>query len=200
MVNIGIFGGTFNPPHNGHVNAVRAAKDELGLDSVVIIPSGLPPHKALPPGSPSAEDRLEMTRLAFKDEDYAVVSDIEICREGKSYTADTLWELRELCPNARLTLIVGSDMFLSMHTWYMPEEIFSLCGVCVLMRSKADEPALREQSIFLAERFGAECTIVYNEVIDISSTELRGKNRRAEDYIPAAVMAYIRAKGLYGVV
>jgi nicotinate-nucleotide adenylyltransferase len=200
MEHIGIFGGTFNPPHMGHINVVRAAKDALGLDRVIVIPSGDPPHKTLPPDSPSADDRLEMTRLAFDNEDYAVISDIELRREGKSYTADTLWELREQYPGARLILIVGSDMFLSMHTWYMPEEIFSLCGVCVLMRDKSDEPALQDQADFLIERFGAECTIIQNKVIEISSTELRGRKARAEDYIPAAVMGYIRAKGLYGAV
>ena len=93
MARIGIFGGTFNPPHLGHVQAVTAAREELGLDRVLLIPAAVPPHKQLPPHSPDADMRLELTRLAVAQLPWAEASDIELRRSGPSYTADTLTQL-----------------------------------------------------------------------------------------------------------
>ena len=121
---IGIFGGTFNPPHRGHVTIARAAVEQLSLDKLLVIPAGIPPHKQLPEGSASNEQRYEMAvLLAGAVGKCAVADDRELRREGKSYTADTLLQLREEYPEDELWLLMGSDMFLSLHTWCRPEVV-----------------------------------------------------------------------------
>lgn len=123
MEKIGVFGGTFNPPHAGHLLAAEEVKKALGLDRILFVPDAWPPHKAMPEGSPAPEQRLEMVRAAVKGLDIAEVSDMELRRGGKSYTADTLRLLKAQYPEDRLYLITGTDMFLSLHNWYAPEEI-----------------------------------------------------------------------------
>ena len=132
MAKIGIFGGTFNPPHLGHVLAAREVKQALSLDTVLFIPDAQPPHKEVPEGSPGPELRLELVRRAVAGEDYAVVSDIELGRPGKSFTSDTLRELKKLYPHDTLYLIMGTDMFLSLHTWHEPEVICSLAVIAAM--------------------------------------------------------------------
>ena len=121
MAKIGIYGGTFNPPHLGHVLAAKAAKEALGLDKVLLVPDAQPPHKALPEGSPSPEQRVEMARLAAEGEPWLEVSALELSRPGKSYTSDTLRALSGKYPGDTLYLLMGTDMFLSLHTWHEPE-------------------------------------------------------------------------------
>ena len=120
---IGIYGGTFNPPHLGHLTAAKAAFELLRLDRLLLIPASQPPHKALPAGSPSAEQRLALTRLAAEQlelGDRVEVLDIELRRQGKSYTVDTLEELRRQYPGAELWLLMGTDMFLTFQAWREP--------------------------------------------------------------------------------
>ncbi|MDE6454668.1 MAG: nicotinate-nicotinamide nucleotide adenylyltransferase, partial [Dysosmobacter sp.] len=125
---IGVYGGAFNPPHLGHITAARAVFGLLKLDKLLVVPTGRPPHKQLPPGSPTPDQRLEMTRLAMEQAglgERAEVLDLEVRREGSSYTADTLAALREQYPEDELWLLVGADMFLTLQTWYKPERILS---------------------------------------------------------------------------
>ena len=128
---IGIYGGTFNPPHLGHLAAARAAIDALGLDKLLIVPDAVPPHKALPEGTPAAEHRLAMAEKladALLLPKVAQASDLELTREGKSYTADTVAAVRAQEPDAELWLLMGTDMFLTLHRWYHPEEILKQAG------------------------------------------------------------------------
>lgn len=197
---IGIMGGTFNPPHMGHINAARAAKGAVPLDRLIFIPAGIPPHKSMAKGSASAEDRLEMTRLAAKLVD-AEVSDIEVSREGKSFTVDTLRELEKKYPDDGLWLIMGTDMFLSIETWFEAESIFKLANIAAVPRDARDLQKLAEHGKILFERYGAVSRIIETEAVTISSSELRPDINRAEffDYLPEEVRDYIIRKRLYGI-
>ena len=122
MERIGIYGGTFNPPHIGHIQAVRQAVSALELSKVLLIPDRIAPHKAMPQNSATGEQRLEMLRIATEGSPKLEVSDIELRREGISYTWQTVEQLKEQYPQAQLVLMMGSDMFLSFHTWKHPEK------------------------------------------------------------------------------
>ena len=117
-MSIAIYGGSFNPPHLGHAEAAYTVCEELRPDRFLIIPDNIPPHKDMEEGCPTAEQRLELCRLAFADVPGAEVSDMEIRREGRSYTAETVRELRERWPDEELILVVGTDMLLCFDDWY----------------------------------------------------------------------------------
>ena len=142
---IGIYGGTFNPPHLGHLTAARAVFEMLGLDRLLLIPAGMPPHKAMPTGSPTAAQRLEMTRLAAEQlglGNRVQTLDMELNREGKSYTADTLELLKQQYPEDELWLLMGTDMFLTLQVWRQPEKILALAGIAAFGRTEADTEEL----------------------------------------------------------
>lgn len=199
--NTGLLGGTFNPPHLGHIALCRAAAESLGLDRVVVMPAGQPPHKELSEDAPAPGERLAMTRLAFRDVAAAEVSDWELRAGGSRYTADTLTHLRALYPNDRLWLLVGADMFLTLHRWRRPEEIFMLARVAVLAREDGQERAIAAAAAFLAHRYDAAIDIIPHAPLSVSSTRLREGLRRAqgETFLPEPVYAYICQKGLYGI-
>lgn len=202
---IGIYGGSFNPPHLGHLAAARAAIDALGLDRLVFIPAGEPPHKDLAPHSPTRAQRLEMTRIAADQllmPDVTEVWDTELHREGKSYTADTLEEATQRWPGDELWLLMGTDMFLTLHQWVEPEKILALAGVCAFGRTEEDgEAVFAPQRDYLSRTYGARiATIDVPGLVDISSTRLRellheGKGR---EFLPEAVYGYILREKLYG--
>lgn len=200
---IGLYGGTFNPIHRGHLSAARAAAEQLGLDRLLLIPANIPPHKALPQFGASPQQRLEMTQLATAElGSWAEVSDIELRRTGKSYTSDTVRALKALYPEAELWLLMGSDMFLSLHTWHEPEIILSLVSVCAFSRLACDEqePFTRQKE-YLERTYGARIALVENpDVIEISSGALRAdmSASRVKDMLPAAVYGYILRQKLYG--
>ena len=136
---IGIYGGTFNPPHLGHITAAKAVFQMLELDRLLLIPAGIPPHKAMPEGSASADQRLEMTRLAGEQLDLGgkvQVLDLELKREGRSFTVDTLETLKEQYPDDELWLLMGTDMFLTLQAWKNPEKILSLAGIAAFGRTE----------------------------------------------------------------
>lgn len=202
-MNIGIYGGTFDPPHWGHITAARAAMEQLGLDKLVLIPDRVPPHKALPEGSASPEQRLEMAALAAAElGKRAEVSDRELRRDGPSYTSDTLAELREEYPEDALWLLMGSDMFLSLQTWHAPEEIMALARIAPFSREAEDESAaFATQQSRLERAYGAQIRIVQNpEVRELSSTEVRAALAagRGSDLLPPAVYGYVLREHLYG--
>ena len=204
---IGIYGGTFNPPHLGHVTAARAVFELLKLDRLLLVPDRLPPHKALPENSPSVQDRLEMTRLAGEQTglgDRVQVLDLELKREGKSYTADTLEEIRRMYPADELWLLMGTDMFLTLQAWHDPQRILSLAGIAAFGRTEEDtEELFSVQRDYLYRTFpGARIfTLTIPGVVDVSSTELRDELRTGKGgaALPPAVYGYILRKGLYGV-
>ena len=200
---IGVYGGSFNPPHLGHVKAALACREELGLDRVLVIPASVPPHKALASGSASAQERLRLTRLAFSDLPGFEVLDLELRREGKSYTADTLRELKAQYPKDDLFLMMGTDMFLSFQDWYRPAEIAACARLVCFSRYDADEKnraALEKQALALERAFGQKPVLLQNDCFDISSTEVRRLVffGIAGPYLPQAVLREIEALGLYG--
>ena len=200
---IGIYGGTFDPIHRGHLTAAKAVRDALGLNKLLLVVDSIPPHKELPADSAGNEDRLAMTELATAElGKWAEVSDIELRRQGKSYTSDTLRELKAMYPDDELWLIVGSDMFLSFHTWHEPEVIASLAGIAAVSRLEENEDdAFAAQKKHLEAAYGAHIVTVQNpNVIEVSSTEVREALSRGEGraYLSDAVYGYIARKHLYG--
>lgn len=177
---IGIYGGTFNPPHLGHITAARTVFELLKLDQLLLIPAGMPPHKDLPAGSPTPDQRLEMTRLAGEQiglGDRVQVLDMELRREGRSFTSDTLRQLREEHPDDELWLLMGTDMFLTLQHWHEPEKILSLAGIAAFGRTEADtEELFSVQRDYLYRTYPQAqiFTMTIPGVMDISSTELRG--------------------------
>ena len=197
---IGIMGGTFNPPHIGHINAALKAKRALGLDKLIFIPDSTPPHKEIEENSPSAHERFEMTELAAREVG-AEVSDIELLRGGRSYTVETLSELSEIYHDDELWLIVGTDMFLSLETWRNPQKLLLSAYIAVIPRKDGDAGALFEYADKLRCKYGAKCRIIETGAVTISSSEIRScmKNGNFRKYIPESVYNYIEEKGLYGI-
>ena len=205
-MNIGIYGGTFNPPHLGHMAAAKTAASVLGLDQLILIPAATPPHKQLPDGSPTPAQRLEMARLMADNlglPGVAAVSDMELCREGKSYTSDTLRAIRAQYPDAKLWLLMGTDMFLTLQYWHEPEVIMELAGICAFGRTEQDgEELFAPQRAYLQEKYNARITtITLPGLVDISSTDLRDMLRHGKggDYLAPAVYGHILMHGYYGV-
>jgi len=197
---IGIFGGTFNPPHLGHVSAVVAACRELELNKILVIPNTLPPHKEMAANSPSPLDRLNMARAAFSSlGETAEVSDIEIKRPGRSYTVDTLAEIRKDHPDDELVLLIGTDMFLSFESWYRFEEIMKTASIGVFQRSDGQDDDIVSAKRRYESKYGAEIMTVKNEAVDISSSEIREMlpQRGGAEYLDDAVYEYIIKHSLY---
>ncbi len=196
---LAIFGGTFSPPHIGHVKAAEAFVSAVKPDKLLILPSAIPPHKA-PVSGASAKDRLEMCRLAFSHIPVAEVSDMEIRRTGKSYTVLTLSELAS--PEWELCMLVGTDMFLSLDTWYQAEEIFNLTEIAVIRRENEQEnkAALLEKCEEYRRRYGARIRFVDSPATPLSSSEIREALRAGRgcggDLLPA-VEEYIKTWQLY---
>lgn len=195
---LGVFGGTFNPPHIGHILAARNAADELGLDRVLLIPDYLPPHKETAAGSPTAEQRFEMVRLACLEDPRLKPDDCEIRRGGRSYTVDTLTELHERYPNADLTFLCGTDMFLTLHQWYRAETLLKLARFAVAPRTCGGDESLRKQAEYLADRYHADTVVLHTPVHEISSSEIReGLLNGKMTGLTERVSAYIRENSLF---
>ena len=199
MKKIGIYGGTFNPPHTGHLQAAKQAVEVLDLDMLLMIPDRIAPHKDIPAGSPTPEQRLEMLHIALAGEEKILPSDIELRREGVSYTYLTLEALREQYPEEELILLMGTDMFLTLDAWKEPERICAMATLGVFYRGeKGEKEKILAQKANL-EAKGAKVALVENDVINISSTQLRRllAFHAADEFLPAGVGEYIRANGLY---
>ena len=202
-MNIGIYGGTFDPPHAGHIAAAQAAMEALHLDKLLLIPDAQPPHKQLPHGSATPQQRYDMTVLATASlGKRAEVSDMELRRAGVSYTADTLATLRAQYPEDTLYLLMGSDMFLSLHTWRRPEDIIALAHIAPFSRETEDESAAFDaQKAYLEKHFAAQVTVIPNpQVVEVSSTEIRARLARGQggELLPPPVWGYIQRERLYG--
>lgn len=199
MERIGIYGGTFNPPHLGHIQAAKAAVQALDLTRLLLIPDNIAPHKVLPPGSPAPEQRLEMLRLAVQDAPELEVSDLELRREGISYTYETILALKEQYPQAQLFLLMGTDMFASFDTWKNTDIILENATLGVLCRGeKGEQEAIAQKAAQLAGQ-GARVELVNNPVLAISSTQLRRLIAFGcgDPFLPEPVADYIRQHGLY---
>lgn len=189
---IGVFGGTFNPPHNGHIRLAKAAADELKLDKLLVIPSCIPPHK-IAAKLADGQERLEMCRLAFGCDPRFEVSPMELERGSRSYTVETLRELKVLYPDSELYFIVGSDMLESFDKWYLWQEILSLSVLCAASREEGYSPDLSRFGK-LAERI----KIITLDPLEVSSTQIRNSaGEVSPELLDPKVAAYIREHGLY---
>lgn len=196
---IGIYGGTFDPPHLGHMDSARAAMEILQLDKLLFLPAKQPPHKELSVTSASGQERIAMTELMADGlGGKAEVCDIEHRREGKSFTSDTLRELKKQYPEDELWLLMGTDMFLTLQCWHEPEVVLSLAGVVAFARAESDtEEMFRIQAEYLHKTFGAKIyTIQLPSIRAISSSKIRDGEGWSNLYPP--VLGYILMNGLYG--
>ncbi|MEQ2456150.1 bis(5'-nucleosyl)-tetraphosphatase (symmetrical) YqeK [Flavonifractor hominis] len=203
---LGIYGGTFNPPHLGHLAAARFALDALELDELWFVPAATPPHKVLPADGPTPEQRMAMVELAADGlllPGRVKVSDLELSRPGKSYTADTLEQLHARYPDAELWFLMGTDMFLTLQNWREPEVITRLAGICTFARTQSDSgEMLSIQAEYLQKTFGARtCVLQLPHIVDVSSTRLRELLAKGEgrEYLSPAVYGHIIRNRLYGV-
>ena len=200
MRRIGLFGGSFNPIHLGHLHLAKAVKRGMKLDGVLLMPAGTAPHKSTAEYAP-AEHRFAMCKLAAQTYPWMAVSDYEIRKEGKSYTVETLRALTGMQPDTEWSLLIGSDMLLSFDAWREWQEILRMAGICAVSRETGDLPALREKAKMLKQQVpGAKIRILRAAAFPVSSTEIRGKIRNDEDcscVLPENVVQYIQNHGLY---
>lgn len=197
MERIAVFGGTFNPVHNGHLHIAQQYAEFLKIHRFLFIPASIPPHKQAVDLA-SAEDRLAMCRLACEPAGFEV-SNLEIRRGGTSYTADTLLQLKKRYPNSTLYLLMGEDMFLTVERWHKAEQIFKRCTLCAAPRSENGLDSMRRHAESL-EALGAN-VILYNiEYLPVSSTMVRQAVKDGKSitpFVPSRVAEYIQAKKLY---
>ncbi|MCQ4021638.1 MULTISPECIES: nicotinate (nicotinamide) nucleotide adenylyltransferase [unclassified Ruminococcus] len=198
MKKIAMFGGSFNPPHIGHLQLAQAYIEALELDTLLLVPVFSPPHKSAN-GMVTAEHRLNMCALLEKYNNKIKVSDIEIKRGGSSYTVDTLKALKTLYKGSELYLIIGADMYMSLQSWYQPEQICALAKICTISRNSDDVLMLENHSRFL-KRFGCESVILKGRVMTVSSTQVRSAVKSGESILSLVVPEvydYIKRNGLY---
>jgi nicotinate-nucleotide adenylyltransferase len=214
---LGILGGTFNPIHNGHLAAAEEVRGRLKLDRILVVPSYLPPHK-FEEAVPSAVQRLEMVRLATKDNPFLEPSGIEIDRGGRSYTIDTVEALRRLFPGTELFFITGLDSFLEIQTWHQWERLLTLCNFVVIsrpgyhfgdlakisfMKSASRELELLDQGGLQQAMVRSGAFTICLEMIplfDISSTDIRNRVKAGTSIkylLPDGIETYIIANKLY---
>lgn len=191
----GIFGGTFDPVHLGHIRAARVFIKKLGLDVLTVVPGGHVPHKS----ASDARLRYEMTKLAFASEEKVAVSDTEIKREGISYTFDTLTEFKK--DGDELFLLGGSDMLMKFGRWYRSQDIVRMCTLAVIVREgDGGEKVAAEEKAAEIRKLGGKVVLICDETLPISSTIVREKLSAGEDireYISPDVYSFIMEKGLY---
>ncbi len=196
---IAIYGGSFNPPHLGHVKAAATVRELLEPDRFLIIPTNIPPHKEMAPGSPSPEQRMELCRRAFGDIPGAELSDMEIKREGRSYSADTVSILRQMYPEDELYLVIGSDMFLSFCQWYKFQYLLENCVLAVLSREEDDRRELESFKAELEEEYSARVMLLSYEPLPMCSEDVRDRLRLGlgSDMLPEAVYSEIIRRRYY---
>lgn len=185
---IGVLGGSFNPPHVGHLIAASDAHETLGLDRLLVVPANANPLKGAELSEATPSQRLDMVRLAFGGDTRFEVSTIEMERGGLSYTVDTLEALTLLHPAAELTLLLGADSFRTMDSWKRPERILALAHLAVLTRSEEDEVA------------GPGVKAVTTRRVDVSASEIRARvaaGRSIRGFVAESVERYIFAAELY---
>ena len=196
-ISVGIFGGTFDPIHNGHIKLALTAYRELCLDKVIIIPAYIPPHKTENKITDEIH-RVNMTRLAVEEYPFLEVSTLEIDRKGKSYTADTLTTLKE--QYNRLVFLLGADSYMALEGWYHPEIIFKKAEIACAYRDGIDRTVLMEMADKYKRQYNGVSHILGMPDTDISSTDIRRMISQDEDVkglVPDIVMTYIKDNKLY---
>lgn len=191
----GIMGGTFNPVHNAHLLIAEMAREEYGLDRIIFITGGNPPHKT---SNISAEHRFKMTHLAIEDNKYFEDDDFEIRRSEKSYTLHTLKYLKDKYPQDELFFIIGEDSLADLPKWYKTDEILGLCSLLVFAR-KSHETFLGTLNE-MREKYKGNIHPISAPIMEISSTDIRNRIRDTKTVrymLPDKVLAYIRENHLY---
>jgi len=191
-VRIGVFGGTFDPPHIGHLLVANDAREALELDRLIFVPAGAQPFKVDTPPVASGQDRLEMVRLAVADDANYVVDDAEINRKGLSFTVDTLEHLSERNPAARLFLLMGEDVLAGFEKWRSPARIRELATLVAVSRGGLAES--------VADPAMSAVLRVSTRRVDVSSTEIRERRRAGKSikgFVPESVERFIDVRGLY---
>ncbi len=199
-MNLAMFGGSFNPVHNGHVELTKSMISHFNLDRVFIIPTNITPLKDNSV-MVSAFHRFEMCKLAFSGISQVEVSDREILREGKSYTVDTLSELKSEFSKAKIHLIVGADAFIQLPQWYKASEIFSLAKIITIARNNTYAEHLNEVGESYKKIYDADYAVIKNPVTNISSTEIRERifnHNSVKGLIPDSVYNFIKENEIYG--
>lgn len=196
---LGIYGGTFSPPHNGHVNAARTFLQQCDLDKLLIIPTGIPPHKEVK-CEVTPTQRLDMCRLGFSDMEKTEVSDTELKRSGKSYTVMTVRELYS--EENELFLLCGTDMMMTFDAWYCFEEIMKKCTLVCIRRESDKEigSELEDKLNLYREKYRAKIIELNADVIEISSREIRekiGDGRDVSSMLPPKVLEYVKKNKIY---
>ncbi len=198
MGNLVVFGGTFNPIHSGHIEIIEKTLTLYSTDMVMVIPTSLPPHK-ISNDLASDADRYEMCRLAIEDIDNVIVSDIELLRGGKSFTFDTLNEIKKLYPDNKLSLVCGGDMIVTFHEWFRYKDILKLADIIAVRRVGIDK-TLFNKAICNLINLGGRVEVLDGDIMEISSTEIK-KNLDKKDYLtkflPKKVYNYIIENSLY---
>lgn len=192
-----IMGGTLDPVHNGHLQIAQAVKEACGLDGILLLPAGDPPHKQL---QIDRFDRLEMARRAAQSQPGMMVSDIEIMREGTTFTVDTLTQLRAQQPNVEWVYIIGADTVRVLDKWRNFEKVAALCEFAAVGRPGFDIASVQEWADALERDYGAKVRLLDVCGPDISSTDVRNavaEGRSVDHLVPPSVAEYIREKGLY---
>ena len=199
-MSLALYGGSFNPPHLGHRAAAETAVRQLRPDRLLILPDHIPPHKELPEGSPTAEERFHLCELAFAGIPGAEVSDLELRREGASYTADTVERLREELPKEQICLVIGTDMLLFFDHWYRFRYLLEQCTLCVLCRADGEREQVEQKAAQLLSDYGAQIQILPHEPIEMSSAEIRDllPRRLGADLLQEDVYAEIIRRRWYG--
>lgn len=195
----GIFGGTFNPVHKGHIMLAEYCMESVGLDRIIMIPTAVPPHK-ISNNLASENDRLNMCKLACRGKENFFVSDIEIKRQGKSYTYETLTQLKEIYPDDHLYTIMGADMFLTLDRWKNPKIIFEKSSIITIPRDEENKLELENFYNKVLKAMGASSIILPNPVMSVSSTFIRenlDNFNLISDMLDKGVYDYIIKNNLY---
>lgn len=195
-----VYGGSFNPPHLGHIQAVRSVLNALRPDKILVIPTYLAPHKEMSTDTPAPEERMELCRLAFAGLPEVEVSDLEMRREGKSYTSDTILELKKQYPGDEIIFVMGTDMILSLETWHEPETVMKNAAIAVLLRGDAEDGKVEEHIAYLKRRYGADIVLLKTEIYPAASTDIRQalKEASGRSLLSEAVYAHIIKQRDYG--
>lgn len=200
MKRIGLFGGTFDPPHLGHLNIAKAAYEALNLDSFLFVPNHIPAYKLSQHNISSSEDRINMLKLLIKDEKWCELSLIEFEREGNTYTSDTLTILTKNNPDSKYYLVIGSDSYKYLGDWHDAATIFRLSEIVILLRDGDTPSSLAEYTQKYINSFNAKIHIINNDLYPVSSSDIRQSFSLGEvtsPWVNEEIAKYITSHNLY---
>ncbi len=197
---VGIFGGTFDPIHIGHLIIAEVVRQECELDRLIFMPTGIPPHKIHGKVAPACS-RYEMTKIAISDNIHFEISAMEIVRKGTTYTVDTLRELRKIYKGgSNFFFIIGGDTLLEVRGWKEPRQVLENCHLVVYNRPCCNYKEVEQEAQFLRETMGASIHFVEGPLLDVSSTDIRRRVRAGKSIrylVPPKVEEYIYDKLIY---